>query len=238
MKYSIEFSPIFSILRIKLEVGEVIKATTGAMLGLSPGIELKVTTTTGKGFWGSLGAMFGGVKLFSTEYTALQAGELVLAPSAPGDIVYIPMRGGTIFTKVGAYLAGSRELAISAHGSFRAMFSGKGLFLTKITGIGHLFVNSFGAIIEKDLSPGELYRVDTGHIVAFDESVTYKIKRAAKGIFTTWASGEGFVCDYLGPGRIWIQTRKLSSFARLLSPYLYRRSTSSTASDYRKDEKT
>jgi uncharacterized protein (TIGR00266 family) len=100
------------------------------------------------------------------------------------------------------------------------MFSGEGLFLSKISGTGDLFVSSFGAVYQKTLGSGELYRVDTGHIVAFDESVTYKIKKASKGLFSTLASGEGLVGEYLGPGRIWIQTRNVRALAQLLIPFL------------------
>jgi len=219
MKHSIEFGPVFSILKIQMEAGEVIKAESGAMVSMSTGIELKATTT-GKGFFGAIGAMVGGENLFASEFTANQAGEVVLAPSAPGDIVHIPISGGTIFAQAGSYLAGSQGLTITAQGSFRAMFSGEGLFLSKISGTGDLFVSSFGAVYQKTLGFGELYRVDTGHIVAFDESVTYKIKKASKGLFSTLASGEGLVGEYLGPGRIWIQTRNVRALAQLLIPFL------------------
>lgn len=219
MKHTIELGPVFSILRIQLQVGEVVKAESGAMVSMSPGIELKAKTT-GKGFFGAIGAMIGGENLFATEYTATQAGELVLAPSVPGDIVHIPMNGTTVFTQAGAYLAGSQDLNISAQGSFKAMFSGEGLFLSKISGSGDLFVGSYGAIYTKTLGPGEHYIVDSGHIVAFEESVTYKIKMASKGIFSTIASGEGLVCDYVGPGRIWIQSRNIRALAQTLIPFL------------------
>ena len=100
------------------------------------------------------------------------------------------------------------------------MVAGEGLFLQKISGSGTLFINSYGAIIQKDLDPGEKYIVDTGHIVAFEESATFQIKKAAKGIFSTLASGEGFVCEFTGPGKIWIQTRNISSFVQLMQKLL------------------
>ncbi len=219
MKHSVEFGPVFSILKIQMEAGEILRAESGSMVSMSPSIELKAKTT-GKGFFGAIGAMVGGESLFSSEFTASAPGELVLAPSAPGDIVHISMTGGTILAQGGAYLAGSQGLTITTQGSFRAMFSGEGLFLSKITGQGDLFVNSFGAVFQKNLAAGELYRVDTGHIVAFEESVTYKIKKAAKGLFSTLASGEGLVGEYLGPGKIWVQTRNVRALAQLLMPFL------------------
>ena len=102
--------------------------------------------------------------------------------------------------------------------------SGEGLFLQKISGYGLLFLNSYGTILEKNLNPGETYIVDTGHIVAFEESIKYNIKKASKGLFSTLASGEGLVCEYYGPGKIWMQSRNLPPFASLLDRYLPKRS--------------
>jgi uncharacterized protein (AIM24 family) len=70
------------------------------------------------------------------------------------------------------------------------------------------------------LGAGDTYVVDCGHIVAFEESVTYTIKKAAKGIFSTLASGEGLVGEYKGPGKIWIQTRNLRALAQSIAGYL------------------
>ena len=100
------------------------------------------------------------------------------------------------------------------------MFAGEGLFLSKISGNGIVFLNSYGAIYEKELAPGEQYIVDTGHIVAFQETVTYKLRKAAKGIFSSLASGEGLVCEYTGPGKIWIQTRNLSALGAVLARFV------------------
>ena len=102
----------------------------------------------------------------------------------------------------------------------KAMFSGEGLFLQKITGNGPLFLNSYGAISEKELQADETYIVDTGHIIAFEESVQYKLRKAAKGLFSTLASGEGLVGEYQGPGKLWTQSRNLKGFAQLLNSLL------------------
>jgi uncharacterized protein (TIGR00266 family) len=100
------------------------------------------------------------------------------------------------------------------------MISGEGLFLQKISGTGIVFLNSFGAVFEKILAPGEVYIVDTNHIVAFEETIQYKVKKAAKGIFSTLASGEGLVCEYTGPGKMWVQTRALSALAQAIGKFI------------------
>ncbi len=219
MEFKIEHAPVFTLVRVQMLAGEVMRAEAGAMMAMSPSIELKAKTT-GKGFLGAMGAMMGGESLFGSEFRAEAPGEVLLAPSTPGDIVHIKMNGQTILAQGGAYLAGSAGLNITAQGSFKAMFSGEGLFLSKISGQGDLILGSYGSIIEKTLAPGEDYIVDTGHIVAFESTVTYTLKKAAKGIFSTLASGEGLVARYSGPGKIWIQTRNMKALAMALNPFL------------------
>lgn len=219
MKFSIEQGPVFSILRVTLGAGEPIRAEAGAMISMSPTVQLQAKTS-GKGLFGALGAMVGGEGLFASEYTGTAEGsEVVFGPGGPGDIVHIPVSGSTIFAQSGAYLAGSTSLQLSTQGSFKAMISGEGLFLQKITGSGDLFLTSYGAVLVKELAAGEEYVVDTGNMVAFEESVTYSLSKAAKGLFSTLASGEGLVCRFRGPGKVWMQTRSLSALAHLLAPF-------------------
>ena len=75
----------------------------------------------------------------------------------------------------------------------KALTAGEGLFLQKISGNGVLFLNSYGCILEKKLAAAETYIVDTGHIVAFESSVQYQLKRASKGLLGSMATGEGLV---------------------------------------------
>lgn len=219
MDFKIEQSPVFTMLKVQMAAGEVLRAEAGAMVAMSPSIELKAKTT-GKGLFGAIGALVGGESLFSSEFTANGAGELWLCQSTPGDIVQLKLNGQTILSQAGAYLAGTPGLTITAQGSFKALFSGEGLFLSKISGSGDLFLGSYGAVIEKTLAAGEEFIVDTGHIVAFEESVTYTLKKASRGIFSSLASGEGLVGRYKGPGKIWVQTRNMKALAEAINPFL------------------
>lgn len=220
MEFKIEHGPVFTTLRILMKQGEQIRAEAGAMVSMTPTLKLEAKSS-GKGLLGTLKAAVGGESFFASLFTAESGdGELILAPGPLGDILQMDIKGNTIYAEGGAYLAGAPTLDISTKGSFKALISGEGLFLQKITGNGVVFLNTYGAIYERTLKPGEVYIVDTGHIVAFDESVTYKIKKASKGIFSTIASGEGLVCEYTGPGKLWFQTRNLSSLAQLLNRFL------------------
>jgi uncharacterized protein (TIGR00266 family) len=220
MEFKLEHGPVFTIVRILLKRGEQFRAESGAMVSMSPSLKLEAKSS-GKGLMGALKAAVGGESFFASLYTAEAGdGELVLAPSTMGDVLRMDLTGNTIYAEGGAYLAGSPNLTISTKGSFKALISGEGLFLQKITGSGVLFLNSYGAIFEKSLAPGEIYIVDTNHIVAFEESVQYKVRKVSKGLFSTLASGEGLVCEYSGPGKIWVQTRALSAFAQQISKFI------------------
>jgi len=220
MEFKIENGPVFTTLTIQMATGEQFRAEAGAMVSMSPAITLEAKKS-GKGLLGTMKAAVGGESFFASLFTASGGnGELILAPAALGDIVMLEMSGQTIFAQGGAYLAGSTNLNLSTQGSLKGMMSGEGLFMQKITGNGVLFLNSYGGIIEKTLAPGETYIVDTGHIVAFEESVQYKIRKASKGLFSSIASGEGLVSEYSGPGKIWMQTRNLSAFAQILSKFI------------------
>jgi uncharacterized protein (TIGR00266 family) len=220
MDYKIEHGPVFTIIRINLRQGEQFRAEAGAMVSMSPTLKLQAKSA-GKGLMGTFKAAVGGESFFATLFTAETGhGELVLAPGVLGDVLKMELSGNTIYAEGGAYLAGSPGLDLSTKGSFKAMISGEGLFLQKISGTGIVFLNSFGAVFEKILAPGEVYIVDTNHIVAFEESVRYKVKKAAKGIFSTLASGEGLVCEYTGPGKMWVQTRAISAFAKSIGKFI------------------
>jgi uncharacterized protein (TIGR00266 family) len=220
MKHVIENGPVFTTVRITLDEGEVLKAEPGSMVTMDTKMDLKVKKTN-KSFFKSIGAMFGGESFFASYYTA-EGGpqEIVLAPGAPGDILHFKLDGQTLYAQPGAWMAGNPDMNVSTKGSLKGMVSGEGLFLQKITGTGDVFLATFGAVIEKSLAADEEYVVDTGAMVAYEESVTYKITKAAKGLLSSFMSGEGLVCRFKGPGKVWIQTRNLGPLAKLIQPYM------------------
>lgn len=222
MKATIENAPVFTTLSVALNQGESIRAEGGAMVSMSPGIELK-SKTQGKGLGGILKSAIGGEGIFVSEFTANEAGEVVLAGPTPGDILEIALTGNTIMAQGGAYLAGSLELELGTKGSFKALMSGEGLFLQTIKGNGTVYLSCFGAIMHRTLASGESYVVDSGHVLAFEESVQYRVKKAAKGLFSTVASGEGLVAEFTGPGSLWIQSRQISNFASVIGKLLPKR---------------
>lgn len=230
MKHQILYQPSYSLAVVSMDAGEQLMTESGAMVSMSPTIKLQAKMSGG-GLLGAMKSAVGGESIFRTTFTAEGGpGEITLAPATVGDILPVELRGTKFFVQPGSYLAGHAGLTINVQGSLRGMLSGEGLFLLTVEGNGLLLISSFGAIHTKELAAGEEYLVDTGHIVAFEHTVTYGIEKAAgktsgvggflKGMVQSAMSGEGFVCRYRGPGRVYLQTRQLAGFANQLLPFL------------------
>jgi len=102
-------------------------------------------------------------------------------------------------------------------GGAKTFFGGEGLIMLRCSGNGTLILSSYGAIHELDLKAGQTHTVDTGHLVAFDERLGFKV-RAIGGLKTTFLGGEGLVVDLTGPGKVLMQTRSVGAFLNWLLP--------------------
>jgi len=218
MKHEILYKPAYTLLEVKLEAGERIEAESGAMVYMSPGIEI---ATKAKG--GVLGALtrglIGGESFFTNTFTARSKGIVGLAPPYQGDIAHHRLNGETLFVQNGSYIASSPELSLDTKwGGARSFFLREGLFLLKMAGSGDAFISSFGAIHEVKMT-GEPFTIDTGHMVAFTEGLDYTVKKVG-GLKSTIFSGEGLVAEFRGTGTLYLQTRSMNSFISWLMPFL------------------
>ena len=217
--YQIEHQPAFSLAILKLQAEQSIMAEAGAMVSMSANIELQ--SQMKGGLLGALKRAAGGESAFVSTFTARGGpGEVTLAPGAPGDIAAIEMNNQTFFVQSSSYLAGDASLVVDTKwGGAKSFFGGEGLFVLMVQGQGLLLVSSFGAIHRKTLAPGERYVVDTGHLVAWEGTTQYTLRKAASGFFRSMVSGEGIVAEFTGPGELLIQTRNLAALAGLLKPF-------------------
>jgi uncharacterized protein (TIGR00266 family) len=223
MKHEILYSPSFACARIMLDPGEAIRAESGAMVSMSPTVTIDSKMQGGLGK--ALGRLIGGESLFQTTFTATHgAGEVLLAPSTLGDIIPLNLQGEGLMVTSGGYLAGDTALVLETKAQFKNLFSGEGLFMIRVSGVGQVLVSSFGAIHGVQLQPGQPYIVDTGHIVAFSDTMQYTVTRATKSLWGSFTSGEGIVCHFTGPGLLYIQTRSPQSFAPWVGQFLPSRS--------------
>jgi uncharacterized protein (TIGR00266 family) len=219
MEHEVLYRPSYSLLRVKLSRAEAICAEAGAMVSMSSGIEMR--TAAKGGIFGALKrSVLGGESFFVNTFTANEPGEVTLAPALPGDIYALDVIGQSVYAQSGAYIASSPQIEIDTKwGGAKTFFSREGLFLLKLSGTGKVFLSSYGAIHEVELAPGQRYTVDTGHMVAFDQSVRYGVKRVG-GLKSTLFSGEGLVCELTGPGKIMIQSRSADAFLAWLIPQI------------------
>jgi uncharacterized protein (TIGR00266 family) len=219
--YSFEVlhQPSFALAVIKLGAEQSLLAEAGAMVSMSANVELQ--SQMKGGLMGALKRAVGGESAFISTFTARGGpGEVTLAPGAPGDIAAIEMSNQMFMVQSSSYLAGDANLTVDTKwGGAKTFFGGEGLFVMQVSGSGLLLLTSFGAIHRRMLQPGERYVVDTGHLVAWEASMQYTLRKAAAGFFRSMVSGEGIVAEFAGPGELLIQTRNLAAFAGLLRPF-------------------
>jgi uncharacterized protein (TIGR00266 family) len=220
MDVEIRYSPSFALGVITLPPGQEVKAEAGAMTSMSGGVEIE-TKAQGGMLAGLKRSVLGGESFFINTFRAPSGGELTVSPTLPGDIVHMPLTGsGALMVQSGSWLASDAGVQVDTKwGGGRTFFSGEGLFLLRCTGAGDMIVSSFGAIEHRDLAPGEVLKVDTGHIVAFEQGLGYQVNKVG-GWKSTLLSGEGLVATFTGPGSLWMQTRSPSDFVGWLIPQL------------------
>jgi uncharacterized protein (TIGR00266 family) len=218
-RYEVQHQPAFSLAIIQLQAEQSIQAEAGAMVSMSANIELQ--SQMKGGLFGALKRAAGGESAFVSTFTARGGpGEVTFAPGAPGDVAAIELNNQTFFVQSSSYLAGDASLTVDTKwGGAKSFFGGEGLFVLMVQGRGLLLVSSFGAIHRKTLRPGERYVVDTGHLVAWEGTTQYTLRKAAAGFFRSMMSGEGIVAEFTGPGELLIQTRNLAALAGLLRPF-------------------
>ncbi|WP_129114494.1 TIGR00266 family protein [Halegenticoccus tardaugens] len=219
MEHEIDYRPSYALLTVSLDADEAIRSEAGAMVSHSDGIEIE--TNASGGLLGSLKRnVLGGESFFQNTFSAREPGHVTLAPALPGDIVHHRLDDETLFVQSGSYLAADPRIDVDTKfGGGRTFFGGEGLFLLKLSGTGPTFLSSYGAVHEVDLDAGERYAVDTGHVVAFEERTSFDVRRVG-GLKSTLFSGEGLVCEFTGPGRLWLQSRSPDAFLSWLVPQL------------------
>ena len=225
MQVEILYRPSYSTAQVFLSRGEKIQVESGSMVAMSPG--LKMETEAKGGFLKSISrSMFGGESFFMNTYTGVQDGDrIILAPALPGDIAVVELQNDSLLVQSGSYLASSEGVQVDTKWSgAKTFFGSEGLIMLRVSGTGTLIVSSYGAIHPMELSAGEKFVVDTGHLVTFDEHIGYDLKKVA-GWKSTLFSGEGLVAELTGPGNINLQSRSQDSFLAWLIPRLPKQSS-------------
>jgi uncharacterized protein (TIGR00266 family) len=210
MQVQLRHQPSFAVARCLLAPGEPLRVESGAMLATSWGVQLEASVQGGL-LKGLKRAALGGESLFVTTYTAPQGGGWVdVAANLPGDIVVTTVTPDRpFFITRGSWIANAHGVDIQTQwGGSQNLFGGEGGFVIQATGAGEVILGAYGAVDTMELAPGEAVTVDSGHVVGYDAGVQSRLRRAVEGrSIQSLKSGEGFVFDFAGPGRVMIQAR-------------------------------
>ncbi len=217
MRVEMKGTSAFRYIDVELSPGEELIVEAGAMASMAAGIEMKAKLNGG--FFRGLARKFlGSESLFVNHFTnhGSTPQRLVLSSQAPGDMRAHNLNGDSLCLEPGAYVCCTPGVTLGVRwAGFRSFIAQEGLFKLVVSGQGTVWYGGYGAFIEKEIN-GE-YLVDTGHLVAYDPSLTMKIQLAG-GIFGSFLGGEGFVTRLEGKGKAVLQTRSLSGLAAWLNP--------------------
>lgn len=224
---------------IELDPNETAIAESGSFMMMDDGIEMQTIFGDGTGqdtgVFGKLKSvgkrLLTGESLFMTAFTNTSYGKKKVSFAAPytGKIIALDLQelGGKMICQKDSFLCAAKGVSVGIEFSKRlgtGLFGGEGFIMQKLEGDGMAFVHSGGYVFQKQLQVGELLKVDTGCIVAFEPSVDYDIQFIG-GIKNTLFGGEGlFFATLRGPGKVWIQSLPISRLAgRILAYGTYNR---------------
>lgn len=218
---------------IELDPQEAVIAEPGSFMMMTEGIEMQTLFGDGSSQQtGLMGKLFSagkrlltGENLFMTVYNNVSSQKRQVTFAAPYTGKIIPMNlkelGGKIICQKDSFLCAAKGVSVGIEFQRKlgtGLFGGEGFIMQKLEGDGLAFVHSGGYVVEKELQPGEVLKVDTGCIVGFTQTVTYDIQ-FVKGVKNVLFGGEGlFYATLRGPGKVWLQSLPISRLAgRILS---------------------
>lgn len=208
--------------KVTLTHGETLTAESGAMIAMSG--DMDITTTTHKkksgGLLKAIKRMVAGESLFLNHFEPRgQSAEVILGTALAGDLMTMNLDNESLIVQGSSYLACHEDIEVDlGWQGFKSIFSGESMFWVNLKGKGEVIVSSFGAIYPVEVD-GEMI-VDSGHIVAFNETLDFSITKAGKSWLHSFLGGEGLVCKFQGKGTVWCQSHNPHSFGNSLTPGL------------------
>ena len=220
------------LVEIELDPNETVIAEAGAMMYMEEGIEFETKMGDGsepnQGLMGKLfsagSRLLTGESIFLTHFTNRGLGKRHVSFSAPypGTIMAVDLmksNGSLIVQKDGFLCAAlGTKVSIFFNRKFGAgLIGGEGFILEKLQGDGMTFVHAGGTIVEKQLN-NETLRVDTGCVVAFEETINFDVQKAG-GLKSMIFGGEGlFLATLQGTGKVWLQSMPIRKLIQAISP--------------------
>ncbi len=222
MRYEIH-GDILPSVDVWLEAGESVFTESGGMAWMKG--DLKMESNTRGGLLAGLGRALAGESLFMTSYTCERGTSLVtFTPEAPGRIMAFDLGPNqSLICQKDAFMAAQEGVQLEMHFRKRlgtGLFGGEGFILQKVTGPGTVFLEIAGDVREYALQPGEVIKVDPGHIALYEPTIDYDLT-TVKGIKNVLFSGEGlFLATLRGPGKVWLQSMPLANLAAKIREFI------------------
>ncbi len=214
---------VMQVVTIQLEPGEVIYSESGGMSWMSDNVEMK--TTSGGGLGKMLRRAVSGESLFVTDYFVTRGeGIVTFACEFPGKVIPYDLKPGqSLIVQKDGFMCAEKTVDLDL--SFRkrlgtGLFGGEGFIMQKVTGPGLVFLEIDGEVVEYELKQGQMLKVDSGHIAAFEPTVDFDITMV-KGFSNILLGGEGlFMATLRGPGKVWLQTMPMTHLARKIAQFM------------------
>jgi len=213
---------------ITLDPNEMVIGEPGVMMYMTTGIKMETMfgdpAQQNQGVMGKLLSAgkraLTGESLFVTTFTCASGKREDVAFAAPYPGKLLPMHldqlGGELICQRDSFVCAARGTTVSIAFQKKigvGLFGGEGFIMQRLTGDGVAIVHAGGNIMERTLGPGETLKVDTGCLVALQNTVNYDIQFVG-GFKNTLFGGEGlFFATVTGPGKIWLQSLPFSRFA-------------------------
>lgn len=214
---------------IELDPRETVIAEAGALMMMTSNVMMETIFGDGSSRSGGrmMDKLFGaskrvltGESLFMTAFTNGGFGmeKVSFASPYPGKILAMDLSrmGGKLICQKDSFLCAAHGVSVGI--DFRrklsvGFFGGEGFILQKLEGDGMAFIHAGGVVVERELLPGEILRVDTGCLVAMTRDVRYDIEFVG-GVKNMFFGGEGvFFATVTGPGKVWVQSLPFSRLA-------------------------
>lgn len=226
MRYNIVGTTVPAV-ELELTRGEEVFSQRGGLAWMTEGMDM--STNAKGGLLKGIGRVFAGESLFMVTYRCqADNAKITFASTVPGSIMPVDVSSREYIIQKGAFLAAQTSVDLKTVFTKKlgaGLFGGEGIIMQSIKGHGHCFLEIDGDAVEMELAPGEVLKVDTGNVVAFECTVKYDVE-TVKGLGNIFFGGEGlFLTRLTGPGKIILQTQNFSDFAGRIAGYIPRSSS-------------
>jgi uncharacterized protein (TIGR00266 family) len=222
LKYHI-LGTVQQVLALELQPGRTVFSDAGAMSWMTSAVTMSTKGSGGLG--GMLKRAVSGASAFIVDFDAAGGpGQAAFSTDFPGKVLPIELDAGqSIVMHKHAFLCAEKSATLDVFFTKKlgaGMFGGEGFILQKLAGPGMVFAELDGDAVEYNLKPGEVLKVEPGHIAMFEGTVAFDIQMV-KGVANILFGGEGlFLGTLSGPGRVWLHSMTASKMAHRLAEYM------------------